>query len=141
MQVNFRIDFIFYSYVNTSQISTERVTMNTEQKRKSHRRQRSQSKLGEVLGPVSFSLSDPPIHKNPGGKLVRSTTSRKPSDSKVRELLGPISFSLHNERRIKIQRRYCSVIKANEKRNGNQRSTISARHRLWLLQEKLVKTL
>lgn len=70
--------------------------------RKAFYRQRSEAKLRQVLGPVSFSLSDDKKHK-------KSTMSKEPSESKLRKILGPVSFNLKNKRQIKVYGRNCLI--------------------------------
>lgn len=56
-------------------------------------KQRSEAKLRQVLGPVSFSLKDQKEHK-------KSTMSKKPNQLKLREMLGPVSFNLKSDESI-----------------------------------------
>lgn len=79
----------------------------SNQKRISRRyihRVQSEAKLRELLGPVSFSLNEPPTPKISRGRVKLAALSREPSESKLRELLGPVSFSLDTKQKRKARR-------------------------------------
>jgi len=83
---------------NNNEVLSEMNSTHSNLNRYYHR-QRSEAKLRDLLGPISFSLTEPPIAKHSGQARRRhSKIKREQSISKLRDLLGPVSFNLTSKR-------------------------------------------